>query len=144
MFERATTIDGAIDEVLLLASSLPGDFTVDVEDFKGETVIEARGILVSSGCAVEVDLHVVERTGGGEVPSYRIDVRCGGVLVWRADKHTGHENAPGMGGRPDHRHVRVNGAERRIPDKPQTLKSIQRDLVSTNLEIADPDDGPVD
>ena len=78
------------------------------------------------------------------MPSYRIDVRRGGALVWRADKHTGHEHAPGMGGRREHRHVPANGAERRIPDKPQTLKSIQRDLVSTNLEIADSDDRPVD
>lgn len=103
-------------------------------------MIEARGTLVSSGCAVEIDLHVTEATGGVEVPSYRIDVRRAGSLVWRADKHTGHEDAPGMGGSPEHRHVPASGADRRVPDEPQTLKLIRRDLVSTNLESADPPD----
>ena len=69
VFERATTVDDAIDEVLLLAASLPGDFTITVEDYEDETVIEARGTLVASGCAVEIDLPVTEANGGVEVPS---------------------------------------------------------------------------
>lgn len=141
MFERAITIDDAIDEVRLLASSLPGDFTVNVIDYHDQTVIQARGTLVSSSCAVEIDIRVTEDPGRIDVASYRIDVRRAGSLVWRADKHTGHEDAPGMGGRPEHRHVTVNDVERRVPDTPQTLQSIQRSLVSTNLELGDPVDG---
>lgn len=141
MFERASTIDDAIDEVRLLASSLPGDFTVNVVGYHDQTAIQARGTLVSSSCAVEIDLRVTENAGRIDVSSYRVDVRRAGSLVWRADKHTGHEDASGMGGRPEHRHVTVNGVERRIPDTAQTLQSIQRSLVSTNLALGAPVDG---
>lgn len=137
MFERAENIDDAIDEVQLLASSLPGDFTVNVTDYSDVTVVEARGTLISSGCDVEIDLRVAPSIGDIAVPSYRISVRRDGALVWRADRHTGHEDAPGMGGRPEHRHELAEGVEVRAPDEAQTLETIRRALVTTNLELSD-------
>ena len=134
MFARATTINDAIDEVRLLAAALPGAFDVDVIDHDDVSVITARGVLISSGCEVEVDLRIAERDDRVEVPTYRISVRHRGTLVWRADRHPGHEASAPMDGRLEHRHLVTNGVEARVPDSPQTLESIRRDLISTNLE----------
>jgi hypothetical protein len=134
MFERAADIDQAIDEVALLASSLPGDFDVGATDYDDLTIVTVRGRLIPSGCDVEIDLRLVETVHGVDVPEYRVSVRRNGRLLWRADRHSGHESDPAMRGRSEHRHVRVRGAERRVPDTPQTLESIRRQIVATNIE----------
>ncbi len=64
MFERATTIDGALVEIGRWASSLPGDFPVDAADSdNGITEVIVNGILLSSGIQLSGTLQLVEGDG---------------------------------------------------------------------------------
>jgi hypothetical protein len=136
LFERTTTIDGALVEIGRWASSLPGDFPVDAADRDdGITDVTVNGALLSSSIRLSGTLHLFEGDGSVDVRSYRFDVRYGTTLVRRHDCHPGHEHEPGMTG-PEHQHVRIGHTDRRIPARPQTLESLRVKLVRANLQHA--------
>lgn len=133
MFHSAQTVEDAIDELARWADSLPGEFTIDVTDFTDATVIEVTGTLISSGLGLRVWLHVASNL---EVEQYRFHVQHpDGRLLWRHDRHPGHEEAAGMRG-PEHVHRRRGGVEVRRPDSPVDLLSIREALIQANLEHA--------
>lgn len=111
---------------------MPGDFVVDVTDHPRATVIRVTGQLIPTGFDVSLTLHIGDRAA---VPEYRVDVRDDGALVWRHDRHLGHETEPAMRGR-EHLHVPSGASEKRRPADPQTLESIRMALVRTNQEWA--------
>lgn len=134
MFEWARTIDEALVEISRWAASLPGDFSVDAADRdEGITELTVNGILISSGVRLSASVHAAEGENTVDVRSYRFDVRDGASLVWRHDRHPGHEHEPKMTG-PEHQHVRLGHSERRIPARPQTLETLRVKLVRTNLQ----------
>ncbi len=132
MFERATTIDEAIDEAAVWAASLPGDFIIDVTDHPRDTVIRVTGRLIPSELDVSLTLHLDDRAAAAQ---YRVDVRDDDALVWLHDRHLGHETEPAMRG-PEHLHVPSGATEKRRPADPQTLESVRVALVRTNQEWA--------
>lgn len=75
---------------------MPGEFAIEVTDFTDATVIEVTGTLISSGLVLRVWLHVGSNL---EVEQYRFHVQHpDGQLLWRHDRHSGHEDATGMRG----------------------------------------------
>ena len=133
MFEWASTIDEALVEISRWATSLPGDFPVDAADRDdGITEVTITGTLISSGVRLSASVHLTEGDNAVDIPSYRFEVRDGTSLVWRHDRYAGHEDEPNMTG-PEHQHVRLGNAERRIPARPQTLETLRVKLVRTNL-----------
>ena len=133
MFRSAGNIDEAIDEVTRWADSLPGDFSIDVTDHDAEVLIELNGVLISSGLLLSAsvllapDLTVLE---------YRFQLRhTDHGLLWRHDRHPGHENEPGMRG-PEHVHQMRGGRAVRLPADPVDLVGMRDALVQANLDQA--------
>ena len=102
-----------------------GDFPLDATDRDdGIAEVTVNGVLLSSGIRLSGTLQLLEGDGTVDVRDYRFDVRNGASLVWRHDRHPGHEHEPGMTG-PEHQHVRLGGIEKRMPTGPQTLESLR-------------------
>ncbi|MBL8776840.1 MAG: hypothetical protein JNK12_12945 [Acidimicrobiales bacterium] len=133
MFRSSTTIDEALEEIVGWADSLPGDFSIDVVDHDDATTIDLHGALISSAVEVRASLVV---TADATVLEYRFDVRRReGGLLWRHDRHLGHEHDPGMRG-PEHLHEVRAGKEVRLPSDPVDLAAVRVLLVQTNLDLA--------
>lgn len=133
MFHSAQTVDDAVEEVSRWTDSLPGEFTVDVTDFTDAAVFEATGTLISSGLVLRVWLQVASSLA---VEQYRFHVQHpDGRLLWRHDRHPGHEDAPGMRGL-EHVHRLRAGIEVRHPADPVDLDGIREALIQANLEHA--------
>lgn len=133
MFHAAQNIDEAVDEVGRWTDSLPGEFEVEVADFDDATVIEVIGILISSGLALRAWLQVNPNMA---VEQYRFHVQHpDGRLLWRHDRHPGHEHAPGMRG-PEHVHRLRGGKEVRLPADPVDRDAIRVALIEANLQHA--------
>lgn len=133
MFRSSTTVDEALDEIVGWADSLPGDFSIDVIDHDDATTIELHGALISSAVEVRASLLLA---ADASVLEYRFDVRQpNGGLLWRHDRHLGHEDDPGMRGR-EHLHEVRAGEEVRLPTDPVDLTAVRALLVQTNLDRA--------
>lgn len=133
MFRSAQDVDGAIDEIGRWADSLPGDFTIEVTDYDDGVVIEVTGTLISSGLVLHAWLRLDPAL---VVNRYRFHVQHrDGRLLWRQDRHPGHDDAPGMRG-PEHVHRLRAGHEVRLPADPVDLVGIRDALVEANLEHA--------
>jgi hypothetical protein len=122
VFERARTLEEAVDEIETWADSLPGDFSVSVTSYDDSAVLDVDGSLIASALLV----HVSIRAGSdATVEEYRFHVQTpDGQLVWREDCHSGHEHERGMHG-PEHAHRPRGSGEVRRPAKPATLESIR-------------------
>lgn len=133
MFRASSSIEDAIDEIATWADSLPGDFAVDVTEHDDLTIIDVAGALVSSGLRLQATLLVDAQVS---VAEYRFDLRHpDGRLLWRQDRHPGHERAPGMRG-PEHVHLVEKAGEVREPADPVELSSLREQLVQANLDHA--------
>lgn len=133
MFQSAHNSDEAIDEVVRWADSLPGEFAVDVTDYDDGLLIEVRGTLLSSGLSLAALLRLGDELA---VQQYRVHLQHDdGRLLWRRDRHPGHEHEPGMTG-PEHVHRVVGGRKVRRPSGPVELATIREQIITANLEYA--------
>lgn len=131
MFDSARNIDEAIDEVVRWAGALPGDFAAGVTTYDEATVIAVHGTLMPSRLAVRARLAVRNDL---TVERYRFHLQQEeGSLVWRHDRHPGHEYEPGMRGLA-HLHRGGSEGERLVPDDGVDLARIADELVRANLE----------
>ena len=92
---------------------------------------EPRALSIGRGTendlVLESDLTVLE---------YRFHVRDGGdQLLWREDRHAGHEHERGMRG-PEHVHRIQGGREVRLPADPVDLAGIREALIQANIDHA--------
>lgn len=76
---------------------MPGELAVDITDYDDGLLIEVRGTLLSlSGPSLAALLPLGDELA---VPQYRFHLQHDdGRLLWRRDRHPGHEHEPGMTG----------------------------------------------